>query len=527
MLFNEQVTIALGSKKIVNDCEIVITRDTKYGILGPNGVGKTTLMNFIYEKIKDKINVLYITQTENINDDCTIYEYMLKSDQNLYIKYKRFGELERMQNDIELEDKLFDEYQLLSEDLKTNNFKKYESEIIKLLHGLGFYNKDSLINSLSGGQNTKLSLCKGLLLSPDLLLLDEPTNHLDLKNILWLENYLTKYKKGLVIISHNINFIDIICDKIIYFFNMDPQCPQIFSCKGGYNNFIQSFEQKKDEYKKKYDIQCKKLVELKKRNDKTELERFLKKPQLNKPIRDYDINIYFNDVNLLAANEYTNILSFNEVSFSYGDKKILENLNLGISMASRYILVGDNGCGKSTFFNLCSQKLKPDKGDIIFDARIRIGYFNQHSITELPENITAIEYLQSIDGTIDQQTCRKILAKIGFKKMFEGDMFDIGSLKISDFSGGQKVKIVLCGIQIKNPHIILFDEPTNHLDIYSIDEFIKAINEYNGGIVIITHDRYIIENINDYELLILEDKQIQKYNGDFDTYCDKILESVD
>ena len=111
--------------------------------------------------------------------------------------------------------------------------------------------------------------------------------------------------------------------------------------------------------------------------------------------------------------------------------------------------------------------------------------------------------------------------------MFEGDTFDIGSIKISELSGGQKVKIVLCGIQIKNPHIILFDEPTNHLDIYSINEFINAINEYNGGIVIITHDRYIIENINNYELLILENKEIQKYNNGFDEYCQEILELED
>ena len=527
MIFNDNVNIILGSKKIVIDSEVVITKDTKYGILGPNGIGKTTLMNYIYNTIKDNSNVLYITQTENIQDNCTIFEYMLKANENLYNTHKRFEELDKIQIENELNDELFEEYKKLTEELENNNFQKYESEIMKLLHGLGFYDKDKPVDLLSGGQHTKLSLCKGLLLGPDLLLLDEPTNHLDLKNILWLENYLTKYKKGLIVISHNIDFINNICDKIIYFFNMDPQNPQVFLCKGGYNNFINAFGQKKDDYKKKYDLQCKKISDLKKKNNKTELDRFLQKPQINKPQRDYDINIYFNNVNMLAANDYTNIVSFNDVSFSYGDKNILNKINLGISMSSRYILVGDNGSGKSTFFNLCSQKLKTESGEIIFDTRIRIGYFNQNSITQLPDDITAIEYLQSIDNSLDQQTCRKHLAKIGFKKMFEGDTFDIGSLKISELSGGQKVKIVLCGIQIKNPHIILFDEPTNHLDIYSIDEFIKAINEYNGGVVIITHDRYIIENIDNYELLILENKEIQKYNGDFDEYCQEILELED
>lgn len=523
MLYQDDVSITLGNKKIVNQSEIVITKDTKYCIIGPNGVGKTTLMNHIYDKIKNKVNVLYITQTENINDECTIFEYMLKANQKIYEKFTRYTDLENLQKNEELSDELFQEYQNLLEELHTENYKKYESEILKLLNGMGFYDIHIKINLLSGGQHTKLSLCKGLLLSPELLLLDEPTNHLDLKNILWLENYLEKYKKGLIVISHNINFIDNVCDKIMYFYNLDPQNPQVCLCKGGYNNFLKTFEQKREEYKKKYDIQQKKIGELKKKNNKSELEKFLEKPQINKPLRDYDINVHFNEVNLLAANEYTNIVSFNDVSFSYDNKKILDNVNIGISMSSRYILVGENGSGKSTFFNLCSQKLKQESGEIIFDTRIRIGYFNQNSITQLPEDITPIEYLQSIDNSLDQQTCRRILSKIGFKKMFEGDTFDIGNLKISDLSGGQKVKIVLCGIQIKNPHIILFDEPTNHLDIYSINEFINAINEYNGGVVIITHDRYIIENINDYELLILEDKQIQKYKGSFDEYCEEIL----
>jgi ATP-binding cassette, subfamily F, member 1 len=527
MLFHDEVTINLGSKKIVNDSEVVIAKDTKYGILGPNGVGKTTLMNHVYDKIKERVNVLYITQAEIIEDECTIFEYMLKANHKLYDNFKRVEELDELQKTTELDENLFQEYQRLTEELGSENFERYKAEILKILHGLSFYDLEKKVNSLSGGQHTKLSLCKALLLAPELLLLDEPTNHLDLKNILWLEDYLMKYKKGLVVISHNIDFIDNICDKIIYFFNMDPQNPQVFSCKGGYSKFFGTFKQKRDEYKKKYDVQCKKISELKKKNNKSDLEKFLQKPQINKPIKDYDINIKFNEVNMIASNNYTNIVSFNNVSFSYGDKKVLEDIDIGISMSSRYILVGDNGSGKSTFFNLCSRKLEPNNGEILFDNRIRIGYFNQNSITQLPEDITPIQYLQSIDSSLDQQKCRMILSKVGFKKMFEGDTFDIGVLKISDLSGGQKVKIVMCGIQIRNPHIILFDEPTNHLDIYSIEEFIESINEYNGGVVIITHDKYIIENIENYELLILENKNIVKYNGDFDEYCEEIFNGED
>lgn len=524
MLFQDRVNIVLGNKKIINDCDISISQETKYGIIGQNGVGKTTLMNYIYEKTESLINVLYIKQTEIISDNCSIYEYMLKSNEKLYNIFTRYNELDSKNNIKELDDVLFNEYIKLSDELCNENFKKYESQIIKILNGLGFYILETKVNLLSGGQHTKLSLCKALLLEPELLLLDEPTNHLDLKNILWLERYLLDYKNSIIIISHNIDFIDSLCEKNIYFFNYDPQNPQVYFCKGGYTNFINAFEQKKDNYKKEYDKQCKRIAELKKKNNKTELEKFLSKPQLNKPIRDYDININFNKVNTLSSNEYTNIISFDNVCFSYDNNdNILENIEIGISMKSRYILVGDNGSGKSTFFNLCARKLQPSSGEIVFDNRIRISYFNQNSIIQLPDKLTPIEYLQQYCN--DPQTCRAILAKIGFKKMFEGDTFDIGNILISELSGGQKVKLVLCCIQIQNPHVILFDEPTNHLDMYSIDEFINSINEYNGGIVIITHDKYIIENIKNYELLILENKKINKFNGGFDDYSDFILDT--
>lgn len=522
MLFNEEVSISLGSKIIVKNSLITIDKNIKYCIIGPNGVGKTTVLNHIYENIKTSVNALYITQVETINDNCVIFEYMLKADVKLYEKYIKHKYLE--ENNI-----YTDEYNKLSEELHSDNFEKYKAKIYKILHGLGFIdNIDKQINLLSGGQHTKLSLCKALLLEPELLLLDEPTNHLDLNNIIWLQNYLNSYKKGFIVISHNIDFFDSICDKIIYFFNLDPQNPSIYTCNGGYANFLKTFEQQKLNYNKEYDKYVKKVSELKKNKDKTLLEKFIQKnPQINRPIKDYDISIKFNDVGSLSTNQYTNIINFNDVFFSYNNSdNILENINIGVSMKSRYVLIGENGSGKSTFFKLCLKKLQPSQGEIIFDNRIRIGYFNQHSISELDEysNLNAIQYLQHLDANLDQQQCRAILAKVGFKKMFEGDIFDISKLTLGELSGGQKVKIVMCGIQIKNPHIILFDEPSNHLDIYSINQFIEAINEYNGGIIIITHDKYIIENINDYQLLIMKNKKICKYNGDFEEYCHQFVE---
>jgi ATPase subunit of ABC transporter with duplicated ATPase domains len=531
MLFNKEVDIQLGNKIIIKNSLINIDKNIKYAIIGPNGIGKTTLMNYLYDNLNKDHNILYITQSENIDDDCDIYEYMIKSNKKLYNLYARYGELNNlMQSEkIELPQDLFEEYNQLCEEINNENFQKYKAKIFKITHGLGFYDLKKKINLLSGGQHTKLSLCKALLLEPELLLLDEPTNHLDLNNVIWLENYLIEYPKGLVIISHNINFFNNIADKIMFFFNIDPYNPYVFTCKGGYDNFKKTFNLKKNEYIKEYDKFCKKIIELKKNKDKGPLEKYIQKTQINKPIRDYNINIKFNQVDSLSSNDYNNIISFNNVNFYYNeDNLILNDINIGISMKSRYILVGNNGSGKSTFFKLCSKDLNPQSGDIYYDHRIRIGYFNQHSINEIEKyrDLNPIQFLQKIDESLDQQKCRAILSQVGFKKMFEGDTFDVSKLLISELSGGQKVKIIMCGIKINNPHIILFDEPTNHLDIYSIDEFIESINIFNGGVVIITHDKYLIENINNYELLILNNKKIIKYKDDFDTYCENILNII-
>lgn len=528
MLFNKDIDITLGNKKIICNSNVVIDKNTKYAIIGQNGIGKTTLMNYIYNDIKEtkNINVLYITQSENIDNDCSIFEYMLKSDNKIYDLYNEHQKIEnQVLNNDNITNEELDKYNKLTDEIKTENYKKYEAKILTILNGMGFYEINKKIKLLSGGQLNKLSSCKGLLLEPELLLLDEPTNHLDLKNIIWLQKYLIEYTKSLIIITHNIDFFDRICDKTIYFFNIDPFEPKVYVCKGGYKNFCDIFKQKRDNYVNEYNKYCKKINELKKKNDKTELEKFMQKNKsINKPIKDYDITIKFDDVKLLSHDEYANIIDFRDVNFKYDNMSVLENINIGINMKSRYILIGENGSGKSTFFNLCVKKIKPCEGEIVYDSRIRIGYFNQNSIMELQENSSAIEYLQSIDNSLNQQDCRSILAKIGFKKMYENDNFDVGNLLISNMSGGQKVKLVLCGIKIKNPHIILFDEPTNHLDIYSINEFIESINNFNGGIVIITHDAYVIENINNYQLLIMKNKSISKLNMNFENYSKKYLQ---
>ena len=532
MLFEEEVTLVVGNKLLINSSKISIAQNDKYCIIGTNGVGKTTLMNYIYEKVKDKFNTLYVTQTSEVTiDESTVYEYMLRADEKLFTVYLKYKELDVFVQNESVSDEQFEEYKICSEIINSEVFGKYDAKIHTILSGLGFDKDNTFVKLLSGGNQTKLVLCKALLLEPELLLLDEPSNNLSIKNIAWLEEYLCSYKKSLVFITHNVNFFDTVANKLIYFFTVNPESPQVYQCSGGYGNFLKIYNQKRTEYVSSYEKFNKKIAELKKKNtpeNKTKIEEMLKNNKVVRPSREHETKIKFNEINILSSDEYKNVISFDNVCFGYGDNldSILQNITLGISTKSRYILIGENGAGKTTFFNLCSKNLQPKSGDILFDNRIRIGYFNQHSVTEIPQDMTPIQYLQSIDGNLSQQDCRAVLAQIGFKKLYDDDRFDVGKLLISELSGGQKVKVVLCGIRIQNPHVILFDEITNHLSIESIDEFIETINAWNGGVVVITHDSYVIEKIENYELLILQNKHLYKYGGTFEQYC-KAVESLE
>lgn len=527
MIFNENVNLSF-SKILINDTNISIQKNKKYCIIGSNGSGKTTLLNYLYTKLKDNYNITYVLQSISINDNCSILEYMLKTDDKLYLLYDKNKKYEQMiSNNIELSDNEYNDYRNISNELKIQNISKYISKIKKILNGLGFNNFDLNVSILSGGQHCKLELSKALLINPEILLLDEPTNHLDLENVLWLEKYLETYENTLIMISHNINFFDNICDYILYFFNIDPHNPTVCVSNGGYDSFVKKFNQQKEKYYSDYDKYIKNISRLKKKQDKSELEIYLTKNKMNRPIKDYEITIKFNNVNALSSTEYKNIISFENVYFGYNDDNILVNINFGISIKSRYILIGKNGEGKSTLFNICAKNLLPKSGNVYFDNRIRIGYFNQLSVSELSKldrNMNPIQYLKQIDNNLDEQTYRSILAKVGFKKVYEGDTYDVSKVRLSELSGGQCVKLILCGIIMMNPHVLLFDEPTNHLDIYSINDFISAINNYNGGVMIITHDRYLIEKINNCELLILEKGKLEKFSKEsFDVivqqYC--------
>jgi ATP-binding cassette subfamily F protein 1 len=477
-------------------------------------------MKYLYKKLEHITDILMIDQDIIIETRSqTVLEFILNANPELYEKYKKLVILENLSNELTVIQQ--EEYNELSEYVYLiYSWEKYVSETKKILHGLGFDNNlNNPVSILSGGWRIRLALGKALLRQPTVLILDEPSNHLDLNAVIWLTDYLSTYKKTLIVITHQIDLVDSVADITWFVGNPELLGTKIYSVNGGYSSYLQMLKQLSTEVNNKYEKFHKKIEEMKKKSiPKKKVEEFIKENNVLRPPKKYIVNIEFEDV-LSPCTK--NIIDFRNINFCYEKNIIFNNLNFTIQMGCRYVLVGENGVGKTTLFKLASENIVPQDGYIIKDDRLRIGYYHQQMVDNLPLHLTSVEYLQSIDSSLDLTQCRSILGKLGIKRK---EMIDLPTSTISTLSGGEKARVSLASIQMYSPQLMLMDEPTNHLDLESIDGLIKGINEYNGAIVIITHDMYLIKNIRDTNIYEIKNKDIMKFDGSFERYCDYVLE---
>jgi ATPase subunit of ABC transporter with duplicated ATPase domains len=515
-IFTENIELIIGGKILINESNVVINTNTKYVILGNNGVGKSSLIKYIYEKLKDKEDILMIDQHVKIEKNETVNDFILKANNEMYnkqIEFKNLGEKEEL-NDEEI--RLYEE---LSEYLNINEWEKFNSNAKKILNGLGFNDINIYTNELSGGWQIRLALGRALLRNPKILILDEPTNNLDINANIWLTHYLETYKNTLIVVTHEIDLINSISNIIWFIGDLELKGNMIYTIRGNYNNVQKQKIIINKEMEKNYEKFQNKIKEMRNKSTlKKDVDKYIKNNNVPRPPKEYKVNIEFDNVSSLNNNK---IIQFNDVKFSYNGKLIFEKLNLTIDESSRIILVGPNGVGKSTFFKLCSGLVNPNNGYIIKDDRLRVGYFNQNVADSIIDDLTPIEYLQTLDGQLKEEECRKILGKLGIKKTESN--YDLPKTKNKYLSGGQKSRVsIASSVQLKKPHLIMLDEISNHLDIESIEGLIKGINECNSAFVLITHDMYLIRNIKNSTIYEVKDNNIVKFNGDFNDYIDKI-----
>jgi ATP-binding cassette subfamily F protein 1 len=518
-------SLSVSGKSLFYDSSLIISPGNIYGLIGKNGCGKSSLLKQLSLTnlfADNKIRVLYVEQELEVSDKNPV-DIIFSSNSKLAYITEQIEIIEKEIKNLQDKEEPIYEDDLLLENLM-NKYQEFQNKIIgfnkeaeigkikSILYGLGFTH-DSMEQSssiFSGGWRMRISLARALYIEPDLLLLDEPTNHLDLEAIIWLSNYMESWKGIAIIVSHNIGFLNETCSQIMNIENL-----KLVTYRGNYTMFKKSLEQKHKNEIKLYEAYEKKLKEFKKNNSsKNGVEEFIKKNIVPKPEKQYYVKINFQPTNSFKSH----VIKLEDICFSYSDKEILKNVEIGIDMNTRATLVGLNGSGKSTLMKLITGEIKPSSGTVWIQNNLRIGYYNQHFEEQLPMDKTPIEYLidRIPDNLKDGNREITVRSYLGNVKL-EGNAHN---KKIIELSGGQKARVALVKLIFQQPHVLLLDEPTNHLDIETVEALINGLKNFNGGILLITHEPELINSLES-ELWIMDKntKQVCKYLNSYENYC--------
>ena len=522
-------SVTLGANTILEDINFYVKDNDKIGIVGRNGCGKTTLLKAItneytlsdgYDDLKiessNDFKIGYVKQNITDNLNMKMIDYIKESYSDILEMENKLNSLEQKLSNSYSEQVLNKYNDLQNEYIyKGGNTYKKEYEIALKKFGFTDIDKEKLLNEFSGGQLTKLSLIRLLLSKPDLLILDEPTNHLDINSIEWLENYLKNYKKSIILVSHDRMFLDNICN-IIY----DIEYGELKRYVGNYSSFVKQKEQDYEKQLKDYEYQQKEIKRLQYIADRfrykptkakmamSKLKQIEKMIKIDKPNKS---NTKTFKINLKAEeNSYRDVLKVKNLSIGY-DKELCK-LSFNLERQDKLGIIGENGIGKSTLIKTLTGLIHPLSGKYIYGDRVSIGYFSQN-FENLDNNNTVYE---EIDKAYPSMTPNEIRTLLGSFEFTGEDVFK----KINDLSGGEKVKLSLCKILNNKPNLLILDEPTNHLDIISKDTIEKILTNYNGTIIMVSHDRYLINNVCN-KLLVFENKEAKLYDYGYKEYLEK------
>lgn len=521
---------SFGTNEILKAVSFHINEREKAAIVGINGAGKSTLLKIIIGELSvDEGEVIlskgstmgYLSQHQELKSEHTIYEEMYTVKQDLIELNQRIRELEILMKHVQGEEleQMLKTYTRLTHEFEIQNGYAYKSEVTGILKGLGFCEEDfdKKVDTLSGGQKTRIALGKLLISKPNILLLDEPTNHLDLISIAWLETFLINYDGAVVIVAHDRFFLDKVVTKII---ELDFSKAQTFD--GNYSQYTNKKSMLKNAQLKAYMNQQK---EIKHQEDVIEKlrsfnreksirraesrEKMLDKiERVERPSDNTHMHFTFKP-RILSGND---VLSVEGLSKSYESLKLFSDLNFEIKRGEKVAIIGNNGTGKTTILKILTGSVNADDGTIHLGSMVHIGYYDQEMQVLSPEK-TLFDELQDAYPHLDNTTVRNILAAFIFT---EDDVFK----RIKDLSGGERGRVSLAKLMLSEANLLILDEPTNHLDITSKEILENVINLYEGTVLYVSHDRYFI-NKTATRILDLTEGQLLNYIGDYDYYLEK------
>lgn len=521
-----------GADVLFHDINLQIQEHGRTALVGRNGAGKTTLLKMIagitspdegtISKSKD-LTIGYLAQDQGLDSQNSIWAEL---DLVFAPLHKMEKQIHQLENQLASLDPATKEFQLTTEKYSQlqSAFKKqggfeYESRMRGILKGFGFEEADyqTAINSLSGGQKTKLALAKILLQSPDLLILDEPTNHLDMNVLAWLEDYLKSYQGALLVVSHDRYFLDRVVSDI---YDLDNHTLRHYT--GNYTQFMQHKQEWLTAEWKHYEQQQKKIAKLEdfvNRNivrASTTKRAQARRKQLEKMDRmdrpetdDRSIHFHFHS-DKDSGNE---VLDVDRAVVGYNDQKLAGPLSFSVRKPQRVGIIGPNGIGKSTLLKSILDRIPLISGSIKLGANLQIGYYDQEQRQLHPEK-SVLNEVWDDHSNVPEKDIRSLLGSF----LFVGD--DVYKL-VHDLSGGEKARLELTKLSFKPINFLILDEPTNHLDIDSREVLENAINEFSGTVLFISHDRYFINQVAT-DVLDMSATGIKHYEGDYDDYLEAV-----
>lgn len=525
------ISKSFGTDVIIKSCSFNIEDHEKAAIVGINGAGKSTLLKIItgiepadtglVTLAKDK-TLGYLSQQQNLNSDNTIYDELLSVKQYILDMEAQLRSIENQMksaDDTALET-LMKKYSDLNHEFELNNGYAYKSEITGVLKGLGFAEEDFTlnVNTLSGGQKTRVALGRLLLSKPDIILLDEPTNHLDMESISWLENYLLNYSGAVLIVAHDRYFLDKIVSKII---ELDNGNATVFS--GNYTDYASKKAILRNMQLKEYINQQREIkhqeeviTKLKQFNREKSIKRaesrekmlnkmeFVDKPEILNDKMDIKL-----EPNVISGND---VLTVDNLTKGFDGTVLFDNICFQIKRGERVALIGSNGTGKTTILKLINGIIPADSGSIYLGAKVNIGYYDQEHHVLDPDK-TIFDEIRDAYPDLNNTQIRNTLAAFLFTNE---DVFKY----IKDLSGGERGRVSLAKLMLSNANFLILDEPTNHLDITSKEILENALNSYTGTVLFVSHDRYFI-NSTATRIIELANKTVVNYIGNYDYYLEK------
>ncbi len=523
---------SFGEKQILKNINMTIEDNTRYGLIGVNGAGKSTLLGIINGELdyddgelykSSNLSIGYLKQNSGLDRNSTIINEMRSVFSDLMKIEDDMRELEEKMLSVSAHDSreyksLMSEYSKKQAYFESRDGYNIDVKIKTVLNGMGFSDKDldTEISTLSGGEKTRLAIAALLLEEPNLLILDEPTNHLDFKTLDWLENYLANsYKGALLIVSHDRYFLDITVQNMF-----EIERGRLYSYKGNYSKYVGLKEERLLLRQKEYEAQQLQIAQMQtyvekniarastSASAKSRVKALENMELIEKPDADIKpIKLKFEKI----REPYKDVLTVENLSITVGDeqKTICENIDLSIKRGDKIALIGDNGVGKSSFLKTVLGLTPYKCGSITWGKNTSVSYYEQENLNLNPDN-TAIDELRNRFPRIPEAQLRRVLGNV---RLTKEDVYK----PVRVISGGERAKLAFCIIMLEKSNVILFDEPTNHLDLPSKEILEQAMNDYDGTLLFVSHDRYLLNKVPNKIVEMTRDG-FTVYDGNFEYY---------